>query len=90
MVDFPVLLQALHMKAAEWEGARTVLLFVDTRPLDGPGQPAYWRDFSPWARERCRWVGPYEEITLAAHFPATSPGSWAWTKCITPGRAPLC
>ena len=71
VVDFPVLLQALHSRTAEWDGVRTVMLFVDTRPLEGLGQPAYWRDFSPWVRERCRSAGPHGETAMAAHFPAT-------------------
>ena len=63
-VELRALLEVLDSKQKEWQDVQTVMLFVDNR--SGPGQPTYWQDFSPWVRERCRWRGPYGEVTAAS------------------------
>ena len=69
-VDLPKLLAGLAQFEDTWKHCNTVWLYVDNRPLDAQGQPSYWPYFSPWVRERCRWIGPYQEATTAAFIPS--------------------
>ena len=71
-VNLPVLLQQMALFAEDWKNVHTVWLYVDNRSLETQAQLPYWKLFSPWIKERCRWLGPYQELTTAAFIPSTS------------------
>ena len=70
-VDLAKLLHKLSLYAEKWIPQSTVWLYVDNRSLVNDEQPSYWALFSPWIQERCRWVGPYQEYTIAEYIPST-------------------
>ena len=70
-VDLAKLLAKLSQFADRWIPLSTVWLYVDNRSLESSEQPSYWSYFSPWIQERCRWVGPYQEYTMAEYIPST-------------------
>ena len=70
-VDLAKLLHKLSLYTDKWIPKTTVWLYVDNRSLINDEQPSYWASFSPWIQERCRWVGPYQEYTVAEYIPST-------------------
>ena len=47
-----------------------MFVYVDNRPLSDPSQcPNFWGLFCPWLLARCRYLGPFQEVTTAIHVP---------------------
>ena len=70
-IDLAKLLHKLSLYTEKWIPKSTVWLYVDNRSLVNDEQPSYWALFSPWIQERCRWIGPYQEYTVAEYIPST-------------------
>ena len=70
-VNYVQLFHWIQNQPALWQdGISTVFVYVDNRPRADPSQcPNFWGLFCPWLLARCRYLGPFQEVTTAIHVP---------------------
>ena len=70
-VNYVQLLHWIQNQTALWQnGISTVFVYVDNRPRSDPSQcPKFWGLFCPWLLARCKYLGPFQEVTTAVHVP---------------------